>query len=148
MKLDVKKLVFSEVGAKESLNLELFNEKEDDEVLAERIKGTLNLTKLEEEILAQFSGSVKTKVICDRCLSEYGTEVPLNFSQEYLIDQTPDEDIKLLVTNDYKIDIGEPIRQEILSALPIKKLCKNECKGICISCGMNLNVEKCNCKKH
>jgi hypothetical protein len=48
MKLDVKNLVLATVGAKESLVIELFNEKEDEEVLAERIKGTLNLTRLEE----------------------------------------------------------------------------------------------------
>lgn len=147
MKLDVKNLVLADVGAKEHLTVELFNEKEDEEVLAKRVKGTLNLTKLEEEILAQFSGEVRAKVICDRCLSEFETEVPLKFSQEYLIDKSPDEDIKLSVSRDFMIDVSEPIRQELLAALPVKKLCNEKCKGLCASCGANLNMEKCKCRK-
>jgi uncharacterized protein len=146
MKLDVINLIHAPFGQKESFNIELFNEEIDDEILAERSKGIVELTRMDEEILAHFKGTVKIKTICDRCLSEFETEIPLNFRQEYLMDSSSADFEKLAVTKDKKIDISEPIRQETIIHLPIKKLCKEKCKGICVSCGADLNVKKCKCK--
>lgn len=146
MKLDISNLIPASFGQKESFNVELFNEEIDEEILAERTKGEIELTRMDEEIIAHFKGAVKIKSICDRCLSEYKHELPLNFRQEYLLDKSKADFEKLAVENDKKIDITEPIRQEIITHMPVKKLCKTSCAGICPSCGKNLNVEKCKCK--
>ena len=45
------------------------------------------------------------------------------------------------------VDLGEEIRQEMILANPPRILCKKDCKGMCPSCGVNLNVEDCKCKK-
>jgi uncharacterized protein len=45
-----------------------------------------------------------------------------------------------------KINIGEDVRDYALLALPMKKLCSEDCKGLCPKCGKNLNDGSCNCK--
>ena len=45
----------------------------------------------------------------------------------------------------YPIDITEIVENSIISTLPIKRLCSKNCKGLCQSCGANLNKEACNC---
>ena len=84
MKLEVANLITAPFGQKESFNVEFFNEEIDEEILAERTHISIELTRMDEEIMAHFKGAVKAKVICDRCLSEYETEIPINFRQEYL----------------------------------------------------------------
>jgi uncharacterized protein len=147
MKLDISHLIKAPFGQKESFNIELHNEQIDEDVLAERTKGELTLTRLDEEILAAFCGSTKVKLVCDRCLVDFGHNLELNFSQEYVINRADADDEKLLVEKGGTIDITEPLRQEILSAVPIKKLCKGGCRGICAHCGQDLNESECKCKK-
>lgn len=146
MKLEVKNLVFAPVGKTDDLAVEMFNEQIDDDVLAERIKGNLHLLRIEEEVLAQFSGAIKLKAACDRCAEEFSIEVPLKFSQEYMLQGDEIGPDQMEITRDFKIDIMEPIRQEALTALPVKKLCKKDCIGLCAACGTNLNNDKCKCK--
>lgn len=45
------------------------------------------------------------------------------------------------------VDLGEEIRQELIMANPTRLLCKENCLGICPNCGVNLNIEKCKCKR-
>lgn len=145
MYLDAKELFFAPFGQTQNVSIELFNEKFEDEVLAKRIKGELKLTKLENEILAKFKGTARVKIACDRCLAEFEVELPLNFSQVYL-QEKPEEEEKMRIEKGFKIELSEPLRQEILIRLPIKKLCREDCAGLCPKCGVNLNSEKCKCK--
>ncbi len=43
------------------------------------------------------------------------------------------------------LDLTELLRQNILLSMPIKPLCSDECKGLCPTCGRNLNEGPCNC---
>ena len=43
------------------------------------------------------------------------------------------------------IDLGEDVRQTLILAVPLKLLCRPECKGLCPQCGTNLNNETCSC---
>ncbi|SUY61625.1 ribosomal protein L32 family protein [Clostridium sporogenes] len=45
------------------------------------------------------------------------------------------------------IDVTEVIENNIIIELPIKRLCKKNCKGLCQQCGANLNFSKCKCEK-
>jgi len=56
-----------------------------------------------------------------------------------------DEDIRYVAPEQSEIDITEDIRETVLLAIPIKLLCKHDCKGLCPHCGANLNVESCTC---
>ena len=46
-----------------------------------------------------------------------------------------------------KLAIGDILREQVLLALPMKALCGVNCKGLCPSCGTNLNFGSCNCLK-
>jgi len=44
------------------------------------------------------------------------------------------------------IDLAEMMRDEFYLALPMKPLCRPDCKGLCPVCGVNWNRETCTCK--
>ena len=56
-------------------------------------------------------------------------------------------DISYLPLEADKIDITKDVRDYSLLAIPMKKLCKEDCKGLCAKCGKNLNEGNCNCSK-
>ena len=57
--------------------------------------------------------------------------------------KSEDEDI-IFIKND-RLDLDEIVENNIISMLPIKRLCNKDCKGLCHQCGINLNHSTCKC---
>jgi uncharacterized protein len=74
-------------------------------------------------------------------------EIP--FSEKYKEASPGDDEEKLELAYFLgdEIDIADLVRESLLLAQPLKKLCKEECKGLCPKCGINLNVSTCSCNK-
>lgn len=83
---------------------------------------------------------------CDRCglPTETEYEVTLEKSLAPEIAGTDNDDI--ILVEDLKLDLDELVYTEVVISLPMKHLCQADCKGICPSCGKNLNDGKCNCE--
>lgn len=41
--------------------------------------------------------------------------------------------------------LEEALREQVLLAVPLKAICREDCKGLCPHCGRNLNLEPCSC---
>lgn len=97
------------------------------------------------------------RMTCDRCSRGYDKGLYSEFNLTYLpIEFCPTEreeirlttkDLDISYYRDDKIEIHEMVREQIYLMIPIKSLCKEDCKGLCSGCGANLNYEKCNCKE-
>lgn len=95
-------------------------------------------------------GEVHTTVefLCNRCMEAMSLEVNAPFSEFFsnhkaVVEGEQEEEIFLFEGD--QIDIDSHITRAILLELPMKALCKEECKGLCPECGINLNFEKCRC---
>jgi len=104
--------------------------------------------------------SLKTSGPCARCLAD----TPLNLDQELDLFFLPEskarseyddeegaelQDRDLVVTF-YKgdiLDLGGVVREQILLAQPMKRLCRADCKGVCPNCGADRNLTDCGCPK-
>lgn len=146
MKLEVKDLVFSGTGAEENLEIKLSPEDFKDRFGIKGAKGEIRLLRIDEGILANFRFDSEVLLTCDRCLSEFIFRPPqASFSRVYLLRPEPNND-SLLIDKRMMIEVSEPIREEILLAVPYKKICQESCRGLCSKCGANLNIEDCKCK--
>ncbi len=58
-----------------------------------------------------------------------------------------DQVIGLAEYRDGSIDLGEVVREQLYLALPMKPLCREDCKGLCAVCGVNRNREHCECQQ-
>ena len=93
---------------------------------------------------------ITAKLACDRC----GKEIEKNFTNHFQIsylfsrnsEKNDDFNLKFLSPEQDKINITEDVFEYSELALPMKILCNDECKGICPTCGKNLNEEVCNCE--
>lgn len=85
---------------------------------------------------------------CDRCLIDFVQNLEgsfrLVFSKQQVADQI-DDDYRFLSETATEIDLSPDLRENLLLALPMKALCRDDCRGLCPHCGANLNEETCNC---
>ena len=83
---------------------------------------------------------------CSRCLEAFIYPVDIDIEERFTMDMSLlDEDDELSFVKDDVLDISEVVESSIVSTLPIKRLCREDCKGLCQSCGVNLNKETCSC---
>lgn len=71
---------------------------------------------------------------CARCLESFDHDIVKEGFFAYFAN--PHEE---------NIDLTALIREDIIVSLPMKSLCKDDCKGLCSKCGQNLNQKQCGC---
>jgi uncharacterized protein len=90
-------------------------------------------------------------VACARCLepATVAVEVPMVVSfveAEASRREEPEETQEDVVPFERGVvDLSDPIRDEILLAVPMRAVCRPDCAGICPTCGRNRNVTPCDC---
>lgn len=89
---------------------------------------------------------------CDRCLTIFEREIvgdsTVVFTQDReLVRGNVDESLRFLGPEDNEVDFANDIRETVLLLLPMKQVCREECKGLCPHCGVDLNVETCRCEE-
>jgi len=92
-----------------------------------------------DAVRAHFTVSAEAHLTCTRCLTEWDETMTADGDQVYR--RVPDEDGYGIV--DGEIDISGPAQDELALSLPIVRLCKPDCKGLCPTCGTDLNTEPC-----
>jgi len=95
------------------------------------------------------NASVTLAIPCARCLEPVDYTSDLEFSQELDMKLTDEDRVKNLdeqaYLSGYNLDADQLVCNELSLSLPMKVLCKEDCKGICNRCGANLNYETCGC---
>ena len=106
-----------------------------------KVQGSLSLTGehsayVEGEIVFGIKGE------CTRCLKDTEQYYSAEFAEMVEVDNQDGYS----VVND-TVNLAEIVDDVILLNQPITFLCKEDCKGICVGCGVNLNDGECKCKK-
>ncbi len=112
------------------------------------------LQRLGLEIRIEGRVEAEVEVHCDRCLSAFRLTVTPDFDVLYapLAVLTPEEEVQLTERDlrfgfyqNERIDIDALVREQIRLALPFRLLCREDCRGLCPQCGVDLNHEVCHC---
>ena len=86
--------------------------------------------------------------VCDRCAEDITKHFSFKLDKILVSEMANDTDFDdYIVVENGTLHIDELIEEEITLFLPAKMLCNEDCKGLCMTCGKNLNLGKCNCKK-
>lgn len=96
----------------------------------------------------QGQAEVTLRMSCDRCLKPVDVVIPLDFEQEVFspdVAEPESEEDDTPFMEDYQLNVEELVNTEITVNLPMKVLCKADCKGICRQCGKDLNTGSCEC---
>ena len=105
-----------------------------------------------------FDGELEGNILarCDRCLEPYSHDLKTSFHL-FFAQQNPEtgeaeielleEEMEVEFIKGEEIDLNDIVRGQIYLSLPMKSLCSDGCLGICPTCGANLNLETCQCKR-
>ena len=95
-------------------------------------------------VLLRADVSYRMDGVCDRCLTP--TVYESSFSIErVLVTSTENDSDDLVVVDQFMLDLDDLVSAEIWMELPTKTLCREDCRGLCPSCGKNLNEGECGC---
>jgi uncharacterized protein len=108
------------------------------------VKLNLSLKPIGDEI--ELTGNIETEILlaCSRCLETFSNSVNIELN-ERLSKTLNNEDEDIIFIKDDRLDLNEVVENNIISILPIKRLCNKDCKGLCHQCGINLNHSTCKC---
>lgn len=109
----------------------------------------LTMTVMEKgKVLLTGAMQLTFQMNCHRCLKDVSYDLNLSFeeniSKEDIEADTQDKEEQSFLEG-YQLDTEKLIHNEILMNLPMKVLCRKDCKGICKQCGKDLNLGECGC---
>jgi uncharacterized protein len=95
-----------------------------------------------------WSAGLKTRVAasCRRCLRDMS--VPVESPIEVLFtEETGGDDpgARVIPANATTLDLSDPVREELILAVPEFVVCRDDCRGLCPRCGKDLNAGPCSC---
>lgn len=82
---------------------------------------------------------------CSRCMEETLSHKTLSV-RHALVKEDCENDDDFYIQVENIVDLDELFFQEIILNLPIVYICKDDCRGICPKCGVNLNNKNCSCE--
>lgn len=98
--------------------------------------------------------SVTMDAACDRCLEKAKVPIDTDFTLYYRPVTEGYGDEKEIDTGEAEmgfyegeaLELDDVLREQILLGLPMQRVCKEDCKGICPVCGQNRNQKECQCQ--
>ena len=102
----------------------------------------LEMRSLTDGIVVRGSISSQARLTCNRCLTEWTQPVVATFDQVYRL-HPEDADDELPIEDRSWIDLDAVVHDELSLGMPLAPLCKEDCRGLCPTCGTDLNVEPC-----
>jgi uncharacterized protein len=150
---NVAQLLKSPIGA--TLDVELDNDDrlilaDEEAQLAGPVTGHVRLHHTNQGVYAEGTADVPLRLECARCLKTFTTTISLPLREEFYptIDietglpvRAPESETAFSIDEHHQVDLREAIRQNLVVNLPIRALCREECQGLCPTCGRDLNLE-------
>lgn len=103
----------------------------DDIHLHEPFEVDAAISKVDSELVVRADIRCPMHLTCARCLEEFTTVLTTDALFSYNVHPV---DV---------VDITDDVRQEIILAYPMVPVCRTDCRGLCITCGQNLNLGAC-----
>lgn len=117
-----------------------------------RLRGSLQ--KMGEDVLLRANLTGEMRSTCVRCLEEARIRVVLPMLTTFVEpsdddddDEEKDDDLDVATFDGDEIDLGPEIRDQLMLALPLHPLCREDCLGLCAVCGGNRNTDPCSCEE-
>lgn len=107
------------------------------------------MDKSSRQIVLKCDVSFELNLECDRCNSNFNENVEVDFKVIRVFDREnydpSDANTAYLSPEIIEIDLSNDVKDFVMLSLPMKKLCSDDCKGLCSGCGANLNESECKC---
>jgi len=127
----------------------------EDAVLKEPVNTDFTLDHKDRDL--HIAGTVETAIrfICSRCIKEFNKDISAEFDLSYMPQPEWSEenvevelkykDMEVAFYDGIAFDVNMMVLEQIELAMPMKFVCREDCKGLCYQCGADLNEGMCSC---
>ncbi len=98
-------------------------------------------------VLLEMTVRFEYQYLCDRCMTAAKQAFEKHYTHILVLQLSPESGDDYIEAPEYRIELDDIVRDDILLDLPSKFLCKENCKGLCSVCGKNLNEGTCGCSQ-
>ena len=142
-RINVGFIIHEEVGAHYEFPFEFEKVRLADDLELKNFSGLVEIGRTPQGLLVQgrFSGEIPLE--CVRCLKEFNKSLTWSLTELYAFNEKSVSDSGLIIPEDAQIDLESLIREYALLEVPIKPLHDPACRGLCPTCGQDLNVADC-----
>ena len=157
MFLNVKELALHKIRIQQSFAPGAldFHSKDFRQIEPLEVRATAELVDSEIRI----SGALHTRLelVCARCLESVPEEISRDFDLYYrpMATIAKEEEVHLRWADTeiafFQGDglfLADVLAEQVNLAVPMKAICRSDCRGLCPHCGANLNSEDCRCETH
>ncbi len=110
--------------------------------------------KVREAVTVEGALQTELSLACSRCLEKARLPLATEFRYTFLPGppateeekELKDEELDVGFYSDDQISLDALVFEQILLQIPMKTLCRDDCRGLCPRCGTNLNAGSCNCR--
>jgi len=155
MFLDVSRLRAGVEHVERRLDAAVFTEPVEDFRIVSPVDFVADVRKDGPKVRATGRVRATLECACSRCLEPFTIPVDATFDALFLPAaantgeadaEVADDDLGVSFYANDTIDLGEVVREQFYLAIPMKPLCREECRGLCPVCGINRNREVCSCE--
>jgi len=117
---------------------------------------SVRVDRVGDKVLVQGEFDAPLVLECARCLVEMSETFHVPFT--HVLEPKPDteeldevlelddDDLDVSYIDGPEFELDDIVREHLLLALPMIPVCRDECRGLCASCGANLNAGECGCE--
>ena len=143
LKINVGFLVNQNVGTYRDFDFEYDHLTLARDLVLTDFSGVARIGRTAQGLLVQGDFWAKMDLECVRCLTEFKQDLRADFKELYAFHERDMTDSELLLPENGFIDLEALVREYMLLEVPIRPVCRPDCKGLCPVCGADLNHEDC-----
>jgi len=118
-------------------------------VFEDKVNLSLKIAHSENSFAVEGCLQTALRVVCCRCLREFTLPIDFLFDDVWVLaeDLREDQIDTAFVMEKDEADITERITEHLIMNLPMRFVCSESCRGLCPSCGNDLNINECYCRE-
>ncbi len=117
----------------------------------------LKILRFKKKVFIEGSININVTLNCSRCCGDFVQPMDnITFREEYnpVQEMSHDsdqelkpDDLDLSYYYNDELDLQELIKEQVMLSVPMKPVCSENCKGMCVRCGKELNSGPCECEE-
>jgi uncharacterized protein len=142
-RINVGFIIHEEVGYTHDFPFEFDEVPLGDDLELRAFRGTARIGRTPQGLIVQGEFSGELMLECSRCLVQFWRPITWGLTELYAFSKKSVSESGLLVPDDAQIDLEPLMREYSLLEVPINPVHKPDCRGLCVTCGEDLNVRDC-----
>lgn len=142
LRLNVGFLISSEAGYSHTIPIEEEKIKVAEDLTLYGFNGDVHISRTPQGLLLTANFATRLDVECVRCLNTFEHTVCWEMIEMFAFHPKVDSE-EIQLPEDAQIDLAPLVRDYALTEVPINPVCKPDCKGLCPTCGQDLNKADC-----